>query len=115
VLSPQVAETVLHGQVLLQDTGRCDWRLVNDPLTYIEFATTESGGLAEAPRARRQIVKDLGDSAVWYPDPWQYRLDVYAKNSRIQVWIYRRESGTQYPANDLTGCRIVAKDVVKHL
>jgi hypothetical protein len=114
-LSPQVAETVLHGPVLLEDRGRCDWRLASDPLTYIEFATTQTGNLADPLRAHRQIVKDLGDSAVWYPVPGLFRLDVYAKNSQVQVWIYRREDGALNPANDLSGCRIVAREIVKKL
>jgi hypothetical protein len=115
VLSQQVAETVLHGPVLLEDRGRCDWRLVSDPLTYIEFATTETGSLVDAPHARRQIVKDLGDSAVWYPVPGLFRLDVYTGHSRVQVWIYRKETGPLNPANDLNGCRIVAREIVKRL
>jgi hypothetical protein len=115
VLTPQVAETVLRGSVLLVDTGRCDWKLLRDPRSYIEFATNESGGFGPTPHVRRQIVKDVGDSAVWYPLPGSYELDAFTKGTRIQIWIYTDEDGASTLAGDLTTYRIVARDIIKHL
>lgn len=115
VLTTQVAETVLRGSVELVDMGRCDWKLLRDPRSYIEFATNETGGFGPTPRVRPQVLKDVGDSAVWYPLSGSYELDAYTKGTHIQIWIYHDEDGASTLAGDLTAYRIVARDIIKHL
>ena len=115
-LASHVAAEVLHGPVRLHEyTNRCDWELVSDPMAFIQFSVTQSGALGVNTKVPHQILKDVGDSAAWYPVPGSYYLSVYAKHNQIDVWIYTQQDGVATPTNDLAGCETVAREIVKNL
>jgi hypothetical protein len=66
-------------------------------------------------RARHQAITGIGESAVWYSEPGVYQLDVNPKHTAISVWIYRMQAGASAPADDLSGCKAVAADIVQHM
>jgi hypothetical protein len=118
LLSAQVASNVLHGPVKQVGTASaCDW-VRDDQTSSLLFTVDDGTGLpAHQGPSKGEIVKDIGESAVWYSDPLfeLFELDVYAKHRTITVLITKPGATVPVAINDRKGCIAVAADILRHL